>query len=902
MPDSGLISNTAWKLGSSNACDIVVAQPTVSGEHCRLSVQDGKYVLEDLESTNGTFVNGYRLTPRAPVLVSRTDQITLGGSVPFVWPSVPDQTGSSVAAQTLNIGRGPQNEIRLDYPMISWTHARILRGGNQWIIEDLNSANGTALNRIDNKIQRAVLNPGDEIYLGSYKISASKILREKKLVQGEGQFEPVRFVRDHMLMGRDPDSDYPLNYPMISWHHAALERTADGIYVEDLGSRNGTYVNGVRISGRTLVTPGQEIGLGSFRFMLQEDGALAKREYIGNVTIEVASVTIDAPTGARLLDSVSLSIFPSELVALMGPAGAGKTTFLKAINGYTVPAAGQVLFNGDDLYKYYDRFRQQMSYVPQDDIVHAQLTVREALYFTAKLRTDLTDPEIEQRIDTVLNNLGIQDKKNTVIGSPEKKVLSGGQRKRVNIAMELIAEAPVVFLDEPTSGLSSYDAENVVQVLKKLAQGGTTIITTIHQPSLDIYKMFDNLIMISRDRGGCGAMAYFGPAYPDAIEFFNPANSEETRRISSSQPGPETLLSGLAKKPTNEWVTAYNQSRYRKLFVDDRSHKVVSAPIHGKGSSPRGFGFGQWWTLVRRNLILKARDRAQSIILLVQAPLFGILLSAVFRSLQYSTDTEWDRLARSALALQFLMVVAAVWFGCNNVARDIVGEWTIFQRERMVSLKLPSYLFSKLTVAAALSLFQCICMLGIVTLVCHLKGDFFAVLGILYLSSMVGSAIGLCVSARASTTEAAIAMLPLILLPVIALGGGLTPIHLMTRPMQEVAKIVPSRWAFEANLLLEAKGYHYVPGDTAESRSLTRGECFGHDLAMAQFPSPLNTPDTRCPVSAKKAPVHNQSAPRPVEDEESKRTSLRASMVILGGMLVFWLSMALIFLRMRDVH
>ncbi len=883
MSDSVTARTALWKVGSSPACDIVVDQPTVSAEHCRLGLHNTQYVLEDLGSTNGTYVNGQRLAPRTPVYVSRSDQVTLGPSLAFPWPVAADRSASLPAARdsrsqlpatlVLNIGRGPENEIQLDYPMISRKHARIVQNGNQWIIEDLNSANGTALNRIDNKIKRSVLDPADEIYLGSFKISAGRILREKKLIQGEGEFERIRFQGNRMLLGRDPASGYPLNYPMISWRHAALDRTPEGVYVEDLGSRNGTYVNGVRISGRTLVRSGDEIGLGSFRFTLLEDGELAKREYLGNVTVEVTAATINAPDGHRLLEAVSLSIFPAELVALMGPAGAGKTTFLKAINGYSAPAAGSVLFNGSDLYRFYDRFRQQMSYVPQDDIVHAELTVREALYYTAKLRTDLTDPEIEQRIDAVLNSLGIQDKKNTIIGSQEKRVLSGGQRKRVNIAMELIAEAPVIFLDEPTSGLSSYDAENVVQVLKKLSREGTTIVTTIHQPSLDIFKLFDNLIMISRDRGGTGALAYFGPAYPDSIEFFNPSHRQSTSELS-----PEMLLSGLAQKPTAEWSAAYEQSRYKRLFVTDRSGKIPSSQERGAQSSRRGFGFGQWWTLVRRNIVLKARDRAQSIILLAQAPLFGALLGAVFGSLRYSAAADWDKVARSTGALEFLMVIAAVWFGCNNVARDIVGEWSIFQRERMVSLKLPSYLFSKLTIAAILCLLQCATLLGIVTFICHLQGNFLQVLAVLYLSSLVGAAVGLCVSARASTTEAAIAMLPLILLPVIALGGGLIPIHQMPTVMQQVAKAVPSRWAFEASLVLEGEAHHYANNCDDITKSKTTDllknattECEGQSLADWQFPS-------------------------------DRRTGLRTCLAVLGGMLVFWISAALMFLRMRDIH
>jgi energy-coupling factor transporter ATP-binding protein EcfA2 len=542
-----------------------------------------------------------------------------------------------------------------------------------------------------------------------------------------------------------------------------------------------------------------------------------------------------------------------------------------------------------------------MSYVPQDDIVHAQLTVREALYFSAKLRTDLTDAEIEERIDKVLISLEIHDKKNTIIGSPERKVLSGGQRKRVNIAMELIAAAPVILLDEPTSGLSSYDAENVVRVLKTLSKQGTTIITTIHQPSLDIFKQFDSLIMISRDRGGCGALAYFGPAYPDAIEFFDPAAA----RKNPSEPGkdltPELLLSGLAQKTTSDWVTTYEGSLYQKSFVTDRAGKTSSTPDDATETAVRQFGFDQWWTLVRRNFILKTRDRGQAIITIIQAPAFAILLGLVFRSLNYTAmsfahcppagpcvdETEWYTTIKHAIGIEFLMVVAAIWFGCNNVARDIVGEWTVFQRERMVCLKLPSYVFSKLFVAAILNLFQCLTLLGIVKFMCDLQGDFLITLAILYLSSLVGSAIGLCVSARTPTTEAAIAMLPLILLPMIVLGGGLTPINGMPVAIQQIAKIVPSRWAFEANLLLEARKDHNTSGSVSveSDRSVSPTRC---DLAYEQFPD-----GDRC--------RDNQSPPHGLK-RESIRTSLPASFAILGGMLVFWLGVALVFLRMRDIQ
>jgi hypothetical protein len=230
------------------------------------------------------------------------------------------------------------------------------------------------------------------------------------------------------------------------------------------------------------------------------------------------------------------------------------------------------------------------------------------------------------------------------------------------------------------------------------------------------------------------------------------------------------------------------------------------------------------------------------------------------------------------------MVVAAIWFGCNNAARDIVGEWTVYQRERMVSLKLPSYVFSKFAVAAALSLFQCATLFAIVQTICHLHGDFLQTFGILWLASLVGVAMGLCVSAFSSTTEAAIAMLPLILLPMIALGGGITPVAKMKEPVQLAAALMPSRWALEANMLIEAREFHtpevqhtleHVPPAEREP-----GKNTDMDVAQRHFPT-QDSPDGKV--------------------KKVNRTPLWGSFAILGGMLAFWLSLVLAFLKRRDI-
>ncbi|MGD0799753.1 MAG: FHA domain-containing protein [Terracidiphilus sp.] len=823
MPKDNQAPKNSWVIGRGPTCDLVVPEASVSTRHCQLTLNADGYTLEDLGSTNGTFINGVRIAPAQPVSLAHGERVILGNQVPMPWPiaSATKPAGSQFqppvqptvksparpGARRITIGRSPDSDVQIDLPIVSWNHAVITEENGQYIIEDQNSRNGTAIGELGNRIQRSVLIPSDEVYLGSYKIAARQLLSlEAKIEIGEAAFQTVDFHGDSMEAGRDPNCDIPLDFPMVSWRHARLTRTPAGILVADLGSRNGTYVDGVRVTGKVLAKPGQEIGLGSVRFQLLENGQLAQRDYNGKVTIEAKDIVVHAPNGKRLLDAVSLTVFPYELVALMGPAGAGKTTLLKALNGYTRPVEGTVLFRGQSLYDYYDLYRHMMGYVPQDDIVHPQLTVRQALYFSARLRTDLTDAEITARTEKVLDDLGIPDKIDTVIGSPERKTLSGGQRKRVNIALELITDTPVLFLDEPTSGLSSYDAESVIDLLKNLSKTGKTILTTIHQPSLKVYRQFDDLLMVSRDKGDKpGALVFFGPAYPDSIQFFNPPAAGKTSSETNPDLNPEMLFSGMNTAPeanrTDTWRQRYQASHYQKEFVANRSGKQPAAAERtGEEKPRREGGLTQWLALVKRNFIVRMQDRAQTIIQLALPPLFGVLVALVIYPLRAG---HFDELAQKLPLAQFLMVVAAIWFGCNNAARDIVGEWTIYKRERMVTLKLVPYIFSKFAVLMALCFLQCASMLAIVYLTCGLHGSFLDAFLVLLLSSLIGAGLGLAISALAKTNESAIALLPVVLLPIIALGGGMRPIYLMPKAGQIISSIIPSRWSFEANLLHE---------------------------------------------------------------------------------------------------
>ena len=899
---------TSWIIGRAEDCDLIVSQPTVGNHHCLLTWQTDGFTLVDLSSTNGTYINGTRIAPREPVRLAYGAPVTLGGGVEMPWPALPDPSHPPGAAATtvnftgmkpITIGRDPESDIPVDLPTVSWNHAIITMENGKYILEDRKSTNGTSIGQLSNRIQRAVLDPSGEIFLGSYKIAAAQLLSQGHRFEiGDAAFHKVSFPRDksQMEIGRDPASDVPLNYPMISWRHARLTRAVEGIWVEDLDSRNGTYVDGIRINAKVLVRPGQEVGLASFRFQLLQDGELAQREYYGNVTIEAKEIVVRARTGKQcLLDPVSLTVFPSELVAVMGPAGAGKTTLLKALNGYTKPTDGSVLFNGSDLYQYYDRFCQQMGYVPQDDIMHPQLTVRQAVYFSARLRTDLKDNEIEARTQKILKDLDILDKIDTVIGSPERKTLSGGQRKRVNIALELITDTPVLILDEPTSGLSSYDAESVVELLKSVAKAGKTVITTIHQPSLKVFRQFDDLIMISRDKGRPGAMVYFGPAYPDSIQFFNPPVSGQTT-ANPEELNPEMLFSGMntiaEADRTESWRQRYQNSRYQREFVSGRAGKQPTAQTKTGDEKPRRqFGIMQWFALVKRNTIVKLRDRMQTAILLLQAPFLAALICLIVVPLDKSDHAG---LAEKLLIAHFLMVVAAIWFGCNNAARDIVGEWTIYKRERMITLKLLPYVFSKLAILFALCIFQCASMLAIVYFACGLRSNFLLDFLVLLVSSMIGAGLGLIISAVSRTTESAIALLPMILLPIVALAGGMRPIYQLSWPGRMISTVIPSRWALEANLLQESGANEWKP--EMPSPPGNSKDC-PIDIAEGTFPScviEVNDKGRRLIAASDK------SAPTTGSTLVKFRHTYRQSMTVLASMLALSIVVVVDLLRRRD--
>jgi ABC transport system ATP-binding/permease protein len=553
------------------------------------------------------------------------------------------------------------------------------------------------------------------------------------------------------------------------------------------------------------------------------------------VAIQACAISVKA--GDRcLLDDVSLSILPGELCGLMGPSGAGKSTLMNALNGYKCPQRGQVLINGVDLYRYFDSFRGLIGFVPQDDIMHSDLTVNEALFHSARLRLpdSVDDSEIRVRIGHILTRLGLTGAGDVLIGSPTRKGISGGQRKRVNLAMELLTDPAILFLDEPTSGLSSEDTLIVLQVLRDLARSGKTILLTIHQPSLEAFRLMDLIAIVSKDPDSRepGRLAYFGRAYPDSIRFFTPRLESAT--AAGESVSPDLLLRGLKTKRTAEWCEAFRRSTAHAHHVAARSAPVAGAPLPPPASTS---AWSQFRTLVARSLSIKRRDIANTAILLVQAPVIAMLIVLVFGNKTNSTNVaeKWAASAQAVSVTMFLLSLSSIWFGCSNSVREIVGERPIFERERMVTLSLSCYVAAKFAFLGLLCVLQCMLLLAIVYSGCRLEGDWWPMAGILSLSSICGVAVGLSISAIAKSSEVAIAALPLVLLPMVILGGVLKPRHEMDQPMKSLSSIMPSRWAFEGVILVESRARPLGPETPfASVRRPSAGD--GNDNSVVQPP------------------------------------------------------------------
>ncbi len=715
--------------------------------------------------------------------------------------------GSPNQNRIVLIGRGAGNDLVLRQPSVSARHARVLVGPDGIWIEDLGSRNGTFVGTPPRKIDRERITLDDPLVFGDAALPATALRDFLERTQPRPADDGVIHLDDAALVtfGRRAAASVPLDQPLVSALHASVAVDRGRVVVRDLGSMTGTFVDGHRIDRPVEIGPGTLVQVGDQRYRLSTDARALEPVDTSADAVEAVNVAVEA-AGRRLLENVSLVIQPGEMVAIMGPSGAGKSTLLSVLNGQVAPAAGRIVIGGLDLHDHFELFRGRIGYVPQDDILHADLTVWQALWYAARLRLpkDMADDEIARRIRQVLAQLGLEGTEHTRVGDQRKRGVSGGQRKRVNLAMELLTDPPILVLDEPTSGLSSTDTISVMELLRSLADAGKTILVTIHQPSLEAYQKFDAVAVIARDVSTrqVGRLAWYGRAWPDAVNFFEPP--------APGTPHPTTadgLLRGLATRPVADWVRQWEHSVAKSIWVDGRAGTHAARTAAGRRPQPRPVErLSQWATLVNRGLAVKAADRWNTAVLFLQAPLVGLLVAAVFAKVlrAAATPDSWPHAGVNMATMMFVTALAAIWFGCSATAREIVAEWPIYRRERMVGLSILSYLGSKTALLLVVAAVQAACLLGIVAWACDVQSPWWHLYLVLYAAGLAGGAVGLLVSATLRTTEAATAILPVLLMPMIVLGGVLVPLADLPRLTQPLAAAMPSRWAFEGMVVPEA--------------------------------------------------------------------------------------------------
>jgi ABC-type multidrug transport system ATPase subunit/pSer/pThr/pTyr-binding forkhead associated (FHA) protein len=711
----------------------------------------------------------------------------------------------------ITIGREPSNDITIPAGVVSRHHAEITRQGNTFQITDKNSVNGIYYQ--GHPIQQKPLVHGDVFRIGDLNGTLVTLVFDSGSGASLDQaIQPV--MQQHALpgtgrvgapagvvtIGRAPGNTILLDHPVVSRQHAELAFDArSNVYtLADKGSTSGTFVNGQRISGRVRLAPGNEVRIGPFRFVF--DGTqLTQFDESNNIRVDAFDLYKVGDVGGLkkllgsgkptvLLNHLSFSIAPRKFVAMVGGSGAGKSTLMDALNGLRPAQQGVVLYNGNDYYRNLASYSSSLGYVPQDDIIHKDLTVERALYYAAKMRLpdDTTDQQIEQRIKEVLADVEMTHRRKLLISK-----LSGGQRKRVSIAVELLARPSVFFLDEPTSGLDPGLDRKMMFLLRRLADRGHTIVLVTH--ATNNISACDYICFLAQG----GRLAYYGP--PDeAKRFFGKTDFAEI--YSELEPSDDH-----PNAPT-EWEQRFrNSPDYQKYVVRpmQQSQQLTQAAQSQRQATlpqpKRGDPVRQFFLLSRRYAELLRNDRGNLAILLLQAPIIAAILifltnSNIFNHFKFGNDID----AQTPL---FIMAAAAVWFGTINAAREIVKEGAIYQRERTVNLGLFPYVMSKVFVLCILCLVQSALLLVLVGLKSGYP-DSGVILPAplemyisLVLTSIGGLMMGLAISATAPNTDRAMSIVPLILIPQIIFAGNTFK---LTSSTEWISYIIVTRWGLVA--------------------------------------------------------------------------------------------------------
>lgn len=702
------------------------------------------------------------------------------------------ETGSTVMSpgRDYHVGRDPSSDIVIDDARVSWHHAVLRPEADHWTLEDEHSTNGTYAD--GRRVDEWSVGPGSVIRFGSPADGPTAVLTSTAPAPRErpsavsmpaltGTFRRPTTVRPlpsrTVRIGRAADNDLVIDDLVVSRRHAELRAHPDGTYeIVDLGSHNGTYLNGGPVT-RAQLGPGDVVGIGHSAFCLVGEEL---QEYVdtGEVSLDVQDLSVAVDHGRKtLLDQVSFPVGEKCLLAVVGPSGAGKSTLLGALTGQRPADHGTVLYDGRDLYRDYAELRQRIGLVPQDDILHAQLTVRAALSYAAELRfpQDTAKAERQARVEEVIRELGLEQRADQPVHS-----LSGGQRKRVSVALELLTKPSLLFLDEPTSGLDPGMDRSVMHMLRGLADDGRTVIVVTHSVlSLDVC---DRLLVLAPG----GRIAYYGPP-------------EDTLAYFGYEQWPEAF-EAFERDQGRDWAGEFRTSPLHRQYVSEatgqprvsRSGPVVIAPP----PRPRSRG-AQLGTLIRRYATALGADRTFLVIMIA----LPFVMGAMARALAGSKLTQ-----ETAMNALLILCVGGVLTGAANAVRELVKERVIYQRERAVGLSRSAYLLSKVVVLGTITVLQAV----VLTLVALFGVDLNAPGGegvlmpplveitvAVALLAFTAMMLGLLVSALVRKEEVTMPLLVLLAIVQVVFCGALLKLDGVPG-LEQLSWLVPSRWALGA--------------------------------------------------------------------------------------------------------
>jgi ABC-type multidrug transport system ATPase subunit/pSer/pThr/pTyr-binding forkhead associated (FHA) protein len=800
-------------------------------------------------------VHDQSLSSEGAAVLTRADPgtVTLSVNTPQWSKSFPIQEKS------ITIGRDPSNDIRINLPVVSRQHAKLEKVAHGYLVVDLGSSNGLTYH--DKKISRMLLANGDILRIAddiilAYEITPStpevsekdaQRLREstaKAPVQEPVESMPAPLYatmvgvetpvsglqniemhqRTQLTIGRSPENDLQLSYPTISRHHARITRLERGgqYVIEDLGSSNGTLVNHEFIESHKPepLLPGQTIRIGPIKFIFEPESIQLVDES-SSLRMEALHLNQFVSKDVNLLQDISLAIHPREFVAVVGVSGAGKSTLLNALSGLWPASDGIVLVNEIDLYRHFDAFRTDLGYVPQDDIIHKELTAERALNYAARLRlpSDMTASEREQAVREELETMGLQERKDVRVGS-----LSGGQRKRVSIGVERLTRPGLFFLDEATSGLDPGTENRMMRLLRQLADDGQTILLVTH--ATKNVTLCDLVVFLAKG----GQLAYFGPP-EEALEYFDVTDFDGIYERLEDERSPQEWADLYRDSPQyREYIVKRLQVRYGELL--DIRAEPADAQLGGAARRPdstavrikpkRPSGFRQLTVLIARYLDIIRSDRANLLLLLLIAPLLG-LMDLIAWPRETFDPVLGD--ASRAMVMLFLASIVPFLVGALSSVREIVKERAIYLRERMVNLRIIPYVSSKTIVGLLFALYHAAALL-ILKLVSvdftHLDVEDIGIYYlILVLAVMSGVMWGLLISAIAPREEQAMLLVIIVVVIQIVFSGGMLSLDQLGKAGEAIGYITSSKWALEAMV---------------DVTQVERGDCDGPSLENCLLP------------------------------------------------------------------